>query len=130
MARRSWTELFFLDEATALAAGHRPCFYCRRADAEAFRAAWAAGNGVSPPRAAAIDAVLHGERLDKQSRTLENLATRDELERAYDTLEKSIEGSKESIKKVHDGAVTRELDMQRKLESRQAASEEVAAKHW
>eukprot|EP00966_Prymnesium_polylepis_P122314 2827625-Prymnesium_polylepis.1 len=47
---------------------------------------------------------VHGERLDKQSRTLENLATRDELERAYDTLEKSIEGSKESIKKVHDGA--------------------------
>jgi hypothetical protein len=36
MARRSWTELFFLDEATALAAGHRPCFFCRRAAAEAF----------------------------------------------------------------------------------------------
>src|SRR6202051_1478894 len=30
MARRSWTELFFLDEAVALAAGHRPCFFCRR----------------------------------------------------------------------------------------------------
>ena len=30
MSRRSWTELFFLDEAIALAAGHRPCFYCRR----------------------------------------------------------------------------------------------------
>src|SRR5262249_9143527 len=44
MSRRSWTELFFLDEATAFAAGHRPCFYCRRADAEAFHAAWVAGN--------------------------------------------------------------------------------------
>ena len=33
MATRSWTELFFLDEATAFAAGHRPCFFCRRDDA-------------------------------------------------------------------------------------------------
>jgi hypothetical protein len=33
MGVRSWTELFFLDEAVALAAGHRPCFFCRRADA-------------------------------------------------------------------------------------------------
>ena len=40
MGGRSWTELFFLDEATALAAGHRPCFYCRRDDANRFRAAW------------------------------------------------------------------------------------------
>ena len=45
MATRSWTELFFMDEATALAAGHRPCFFCRREDAEAFRAAWQLGNG-------------------------------------------------------------------------------------
>src|ERR1043165_1379973 len=45
MARRSWTELFFLDEATALAAGHRPCFYCSRDRVEAFRTAWAEGNG-------------------------------------------------------------------------------------
>ena len=36
MARRSWTELFFLDEATAFAAGHRPCFFCRRDDANRF----------------------------------------------------------------------------------------------
>jgi hypothetical protein len=63
MAKRSWTELFFLDEATALAAGHRPCFYCRRADAVAFCAAWAAGNGGGPPRASALDALLHAERL-------------------------------------------------------------------
>ena len=43
MATRSWTELFFLDEATAFAAGHRPCFFCRRDDANRFRAAWEAG---------------------------------------------------------------------------------------
>jgi len=63
MATRSWTELFFLDEATALAAGHRPCFLCRREAANGFRAAWASGNGVDPPTAAQIDAVLHRERL-------------------------------------------------------------------
>jgi hypothetical protein len=64
MATRSWTELFFLDEATAFAAGHRPCFYCRRADAEAFRDAWVRGNGRDRASAPEIDAVLHGERLD------------------------------------------------------------------
>jgi hypothetical protein len=68
MGGRSWTELFFLDEATALAAGHRPCFYCRRDDANRFRAAWERGNQVSNCRAADIDAVLHGERLDGRSK--------------------------------------------------------------
>jgi hypothetical protein len=43
----------------ALAAGHRPCFYCRRPAAEAFRAVWAAGNGGPPPRASQMDKVLH-----------------------------------------------------------------------
>jgi hypothetical protein len=62
MARRSWTELFFLDEATAFAAGHRPCFYCRREDANRFRAAWEKGNGVEQVLAPDIDAVLHRER--------------------------------------------------------------------
>ncbi len=62
MARRSWTELFFLDEATAFAAGHRPCFYCRRDDASRFRAAWEEGNGVRDVLAPEIDAVLHRER--------------------------------------------------------------------
>jgi hypothetical protein len=63
MARRSWTELFFLDEATAFAAGHRPCFFCRRDDANRFRAAWERGNGVEDVHAPDIDAVLHRERL-------------------------------------------------------------------
>src|SRR6201992_2282554 len=63
MERRSWTELFFLDEATAFAAGHRPCFYCRREDANRFRAAWEQGNGVGDLHAPEIDAVLHRERL-------------------------------------------------------------------
>jgi hypothetical protein len=64
MAGRSWTELFFLDEAVALSAGHRPCFLCRREAAELFRAAWATAKGTPPPAAAAVDAVLHDERLE------------------------------------------------------------------
>jgi hypothetical protein len=63
MGGRSWTELFFLDEATALAAGHRPCFFCRRDDANRFRAAWEEGNGLTHVPARDIDAVLHCERL-------------------------------------------------------------------
>ncbi|MDB5503421.1 MAG: hypothetical protein JWR89_3323 [Tardiphaga sp.] len=73
MATRSWTELFFLDEATALAAGHRPCFYCRRDDANRFRAAWEEGNGVSRTRATEIDAVLHRERLEGRAKRLHAL---------------------------------------------------------
>jgi hypothetical protein len=61
--RRSWTELFFLDEATSLAAGHRPCFYCRREDAKRFRAAWEKGNRKRDILAPDMDRVLHGERL-------------------------------------------------------------------
>ncbi|WP_420629120.1 hypothetical protein [Candidatus Leptofilum sp.] len=59
-----YTELFFLDEATALAAGHRPCFECRRAAANAFREAWLLGNNVEPPlKTAEMDATLHAERM-------------------------------------------------------------------
>jgi len=74
MATQSWTELFFLDEATALAAGHRPCFYCRRDDANRFRAAWESGNGVARARATEIDATLHGERLNGRVKRLHPLA--------------------------------------------------------
>lgn len=57
-----WTELFFLDEASALAAGHRPCFYCRREAAEAFRSCFAAGNGLGRASAPDMDAILHRQR--------------------------------------------------------------------
>ena len=51
-----YSEIFFLDEATALAAGHRPCFECRRGDARAFAAAWGRAAGAAPPpRAPAMD---------------------------------------------------------------------------
>jgi hypothetical protein len=84
MAPRRYTHLFFLDEATALAAGHRPCAECRRTDYEAFRRCWppapdlgvggasraSTGPGGAAkraphaglPAADAIDAVLHRER--------------------------------------------------------------------
>ncbi len=61
---KGYTELFFADEVSALAAGHRPCFECRRADATAFAAAWGRAAGRSPPRAPDMDVVLHTERLE------------------------------------------------------------------
>ena len=73
MGGRSWTELFFLDEATALAAGHRPCFFCRRDDAVRFRAAWEEGNGVRRVLARDLDAVLHRERLSNRKKRLHAL---------------------------------------------------------
>ncbi|HEX7562143.1 MAG TPA: hypothetical protein VF396_02605 [Bradyrhizobium sp.] len=73
MGGRSWTELFFLDEATAFAAGHRPCFFCRRDDANRFRAAWEEGNGVADILASEMDAVLHRERLEGRKKRLHAL---------------------------------------------------------
>jgi hypothetical protein len=62
---RFYTELFFLDEPTALAAGHRPCFECRRKAAENFAAHWRAAHKLRQrPRAATMDEILHRERLD------------------------------------------------------------------
>ena len=66
--RQQWapgrlTELFFLDEATGLAAGHRPCGECRYRDYQAFKQAWAAAHGGGLPGVQAIDAQLHADRL-------------------------------------------------------------------
>jgi hypothetical protein len=63
-----FTELFFLDEATAFAAGHRPCALCRRADYDRFGAIWRA---LHPGQAGAdaIDAQLHVERLADDGRS-------------------------------------------------------------
>jgi hypothetical protein len=64
-----WTALFFLDEATALAAGHRPCGYCRRGDYLSFGDAWRRAQGLERrPKAQEMDAVLHAERVDSRSR--------------------------------------------------------------
>ena len=66
-----YTQLFFLDEVTALAAGHRPCFECRRGDAVAFAEAVARADGVgSRARAPELDLRLHAERLDGRAKRL------------------------------------------------------------
>jgi len=57
------TELFFLDEATGLAAGHRPCGECRYREYQAFKRAWAAAQGGGVPDVQTIDARLHDDRL-------------------------------------------------------------------
>ena len=56
-----YTELFFLDEPTALAAGHRPCFECRREAAKAFLSAFPGGANLG---AGGMDEVLHRERVE------------------------------------------------------------------
>ena len=69
MQPNRYTELFFLDEATALAAGHRPCFECRRADADRFAELWTRTHGGEErARAPAMDEVLHAERVDRDRR--------------------------------------------------------------
>jgi hypothetical protein len=64
-----WTALFFLDEATAMAAGHRPCGYCRRPAYLAYAEAWRAGRELAEPlHAVEMDAQLHSERVESRSR--------------------------------------------------------------
>ena len=64
-----WTELFFLDEATAFSAGHRPCFECRRQDAIRFKTFWLKGNPEynfdERTSVQEIDKVLHKERIHR-----------------------------------------------------------------
>ncbi len=64
-----YTELFFLDEATSFAAGHRPCGTCRRESLHQFRVAWT-GSDADPAAQGAelkrIDSVLHTQRLDRK----------------------------------------------------------------
>jgi hypothetical protein len=72
MTPRRWTELFFLDEATAFAAGHRPCFECRREDAKRFKSFWVMGNPTfnfnmkTPIKE--IDEIIHMERVDGEKK--------------------------------------------------------------
>jgi hypothetical protein len=97
---RYYTELFFLDEVTAFAAGHRPCFECRRRDALDFASRFSGANPPSArPResgdpaldsrmrgnerrggqvlrlsAKAMDDVLHAERLDGKAKRIHRRA--------------------------------------------------------
>jgi hypothetical protein len=68
---RFYTELFFLDEPTALAAGHRPCFECRRKEALTFAETWQHARRLRKrPRADEMDGVLHTERLRGRAKRL------------------------------------------------------------
>ena len=71
----SYSELFFLDEVTALAAGHRPCFECRRREAENFATLFSGQQ--TRATAAAMDAVLHAERLAGTAKRLHRRAIAD-----------------------------------------------------
>jgi hypothetical protein len=69
MTPNRWTELFFLDEATAFAAGHRPCGFCRNADFKRFKSLWLKVNGKQygleeNVKMDIIDNIIHQERLD------------------------------------------------------------------
>lgn len=64
-----YTPLFFLDEPVALAAGHRPCAECRRADFTRFRDLVAAAHGLGHLPAPDLDRLLHEERWDATRRT-------------------------------------------------------------
>jgi hypothetical protein len=65
-----WTELFFLDEVTGLAAGHRPCFFCRRERAQDFVGRFGGVCGIDQPRVHDIDSRLHAERLASGGRNI------------------------------------------------------------
>lgn len=78
MAPGHHTELFFFDEATALAAGQRPCFQCRKAAFFEFLNLFASVRPITKPRAPSMDAVLHAERLNADgSRRLFNASAAD-----------------------------------------------------
>jgi hypothetical protein len=86
----SYTELFFLDEVTALSAGHRPCFECRRSDANEFAARWREAFELrETPRAAEMDRVLHGERLNGRAKRLHQRRIDDLPDGAFITLDGS-----------------------------------------
>ena len=63
-APNHYTQLFFLDEAVAFAAGHRPCAECRRGDYNAYRQAWSQTHCGTTPYAKDMDNQLHRERTD------------------------------------------------------------------
>ena len=99
MSPNRWTELFFLDEATAFAAGHRPCGFCRHPDFKRFKDLWLTANGeqyglTSKTKMDIIDAIIHQERLDKNGlkKTFKSTLTAlpdgtfitlDEMDKAY-----------------------------------------------
>jgi len=83
MSPNRYTELFFLDEATAFAAGHRPCAECRREDFNRFKKAWIKGNpeyGFNEKTPIGkIDDILHRERMDSNGKQVTFMERMDTL---------------------------------------------------
>jgi hypothetical protein len=79
MSPGHYTELFFLDESTALASGHRPCAECQRARFREFCSAWASATGTRTPTAGEIDLRLHPERIDRTGEKVRFVAELDDL---------------------------------------------------
>lgn len=74
MTEKRWTELFFLDEATAFSAGHRPCAFCRHAAFKLFKSLWLNANAqiddLTDQAITTIDHLLHRERIAKDGSKL------------------------------------------------------------
>jgi hypothetical protein len=79
MTPRKYTELFFLDEAVALAAGHRPCAECRREDYNSYMAAIRTAFGGQAPRAGQLDQQLQSERVSRTRKQITHRANVDDL---------------------------------------------------
>lgn len=72
-----YTPLFFSDEAVALAAGHRPCGWCRAAALDRFKSCWRSAHRVSPSAyvtARAMDQRIHAARIDRKGRQIAHAA--------------------------------------------------------
>ena len=95
--RDRYTALFFLDEVTALSAGHRPCFECRRADAKAFAARWAQAKGGDIPHAPEMDEVLHAERLRGREKRTHEMSLDDLPDGAFI----AVEGNAHAVRSAH-----------------------------
>ncbi|MEJ6402051.1 hypothetical protein [Yoonia sp. 2307UL14-13] len=96
MPDRGWSALFFLDEAVALTAGHRPCHYCRRDAYRAFQSAWAQATDAQPERMA-IDTTLHKSRVTRTRQQIRHEASIETLPNAAFVL------INETAHLVHDG---------------------------
>jgi hypothetical protein len=83
MSPSRYTELFFLDEVTAFAAGHRPCFECRRTDFNRFKSFWLKGNPKyhfnEKTPISEIDEIIHKERIDRHKSKVSYQASLDDL---------------------------------------------------
>jgi hypothetical protein len=95
--RNRYTALFFLDEVTALAAGHRPCFECRRADANAFAEFWGKARGGEAPHAPDMDLVLQAERLDGRAKRTHEIAIADLPDGTF----VAIDGKAHALRRSH-----------------------------